>query len=144
MNRAQRRMAEKAQRGTRAARLGRAGMDRYRHRAQRKMRGMVFRAMPMDDRLHGRWSYPVTASVSDYEALAEYAENAPHRWRIACHARFQADDGTMYVETVEAEVMQAVLIGELADEWRRMLDEARAGGNARHLHSEVVELEVMI
>lgn len=143
MNRHQRRMAEKAQRGTRAARLGRAGMDRYRGRAERKLRGMVFRAMPMDDRLHGRWSYPIAAHMSDYAALADYAENAPHRWRIACHARFQAGDGVMYTETVEAEVMQALLIGDLADEWRRMLAEARASGNPRHLHSELVELEVM-
>ena len=144
MNRQQRRMAEKAQRGTRAARLGRAGMDRYRRRAERKTAGMVFRGIPMDDRISGRWSYPASTAIGDYEALADYAENAPMRWHITAHARFQAPDGVMYVETVEAEVGQALLIGELADYWRGMLDEARAGGNARHLHSEVVELEVMI
>jgi len=92
MNRAQRRMAEKAQRGTRAARLGRAGMDRYRRRAERKTAGMVFRGIPLDDRISGRWSYPASTAIGDYEALADYAENAPMRWHITAHARFQAPD----------------------------------------------------
>ena len=139
MNRAQRRAQAKAGRMNRAARMGRAGIDRYIDRARRKMHGMVFRAIPVGDELHGQWKFPAMTPDSDRQQLADYAEAAPHRWHLRVTVRFVTGTDA-YLEEVEADIGQAVMLGELVDEWRRMLREARARGNSRHLDSEVVEI----
>lgn len=141
MNRAQRRAQEKVARRRRAASLGRDGVDRYVSRARRKMAGMVFRGIPAGDELHGRWSFPAMTAASDRKALEEYAEAAPHRWHLRVSVRFVAGNDA-YIEEVEGEVGQALLIGELVEEWKRMLAEARGRGNPRHLDSEMVEIRL--
>jgi len=143
MNRAQRRAQAKAQRHNRAAHMGRAGVNRYIDRARRKMTGMVFRAIPMGDELHGQWSFPAMIPMSDRQQLADYAEAAPHRWHIRVSVRFVNGD-TTYLETEDADIGQAVLLGELVEEWQRMLAEARGRGNPNHLDSEMVEIRPLV
>lgn len=57
---------------------------------------------------------------------------------IEASAIFRDEQGGEYVESIEAEVGQALLLGELTDTWRDMLQQARNGGNPRHHGHDVV------
>lgn len=146
MNRQQRRMAAKSDARARAARLGRKGYDMARSRASRWLTGACYEGVPVSEErdgevvhgLTGHWRFPPTTPVSRRESAADYAAASPQRWRIEASAIFRDDQGAEYVESVEAEVGQALLLGELTDTWRDMLEQARNGGNPRHHSHDVV------
>lgn len=146
MNRQQRRMAAKNDARARAARLGRKGYDMARTRASRWLAGAFFEAVPVTEErdgetvygLTGHWRFPPTVMLARQGAAADYAAASPQRWRIEASAIFRAEDGEDYVESVEIETGQTLLLRELTDTWRDMLDQARARGNSRHHSHDVV------
>lgn len=146
MNRAQRRAAAKGDARTRAKRMGRRGYDMAQSRAKRWLIGACYEGIPCTreedgETIHGltgHWRFPPTVPASRWDAVADYAERSPQRWRIEASAVFRDDRGGKYVESVEAEVGQALLLGELVDAWRGMLNEALSRGNSRHHSHDVV------
>lgn len=147
MNRQQRRAAAaKGDARARAKRMGRKGYDMARHRASRWLTGACYEGIPCireedGETIHGltgHWRFPPTVPASRWDAVADYAARSPQRWRIEASAVFRDEQGGEYVESVEAEVGQALLLGELTDTWRDMLEQARNGGNPRHHSHDVV------
>lgn len=146
MNRHQRRKAAKNDARSRAARLGRKGYDMARQRASRWLAGAFFEGVPVTEErdgetvygLTGHWRFPPTVPAGKWDDIADYAAASPQRWRIEASAIFRAEDGEDYVESVEIETGQTLLLGELTDTWRDMLEQARARGNSRHHSHDVV------
>lgn len=148
-NRAQRRAAKKAGNASRARRMGRKGCDGYIRRAKNKARGMVYRGLPVIDDdgelgIEGRWHFPITVAAPDRRRLVEYIESTPQQWRITATARFDFGDGDPRIDTVEQEVGQWSLLGELSSEWAKVREAARADGNPRYLVSELIELRPLV
>lgn len=142
MNRQQRRAAAKAQRNNRAAQMGRVGIDRYVSRAGRWLVGACYSGIPVVDGgvagLTGSWKFRACVPLDRREPAADYAEHAPMRWRISAEAVFKDDRGDEYIEAVEAETGQAVLIGELSDTWVDLVEQAKNKGNPKHHSHDVV------
>jgi len=146
MNRAQRRAAEKAAKFNRAGKMGRAGVNRYIARAHRWLIGAHFDGIPIQQEengeaihgLTGQWRFSAAVPADRRAPTAEYAEAAPFLWRLEAEAVFRADNGDEYRHVVELETGQPQLLGELADAWRDMLQQARRGGNPRHHSHDVV------
>lgn len=148
MNRQQRRAAAKAQRFNRAAHMGRAGVNRYVSRAGRWLAGACYSGIPVEEDgvngLTGSWRFPPSVPLDRRGPAADYAESAPMRWQIEVSAVFVDERGDEYIESVEAVIGQAVLIGELVSTWRDMLEQARGRGNPRHHSHDVVRAWTLI
>lgn len=147
MNRQQRRAAAaKGDARDRAKRMGRRGYDMARHRASRWLIGACYEGIPCTQEedgetihgLTGQWRFPPTVPASRWDSVADYAARSPQRWRIEVSVTFQDDRGDKYIETIEVETGQALLLGELTDIWRGMLNEALSRGNSRHHSHDVV------
>lgn len=152
MNRQQRRAAAKAQRHNRAAGMGRAGVNRYVSRAGRWLTGACYVGVPAvqdvdGETVHGLtgvWKFPPSVPLDRRGPAADYAESAPMRWRIEAEAMFRDERGDEYIESVDAVVGQAVLIGELTDTWRDMIEQAKSRGNPKHHSHDVVRVWPLI
>ncbi|WP_299231634.1 hypothetical protein [uncultured Halomonas sp.] len=146
MNRQQRRAATKGDSRARARRMGQRGYDMARHRASRWLVGACYEGVPVIEErdgevvhgLTGHWRFPPTVPASRWNAVADYAAGSPQRWRIEVSAVFCDERGDEYIESVEIETGQALLLSELTDTWRGMLNEALSRGNSRHHSHDVV------
>lgn len=146
MNRQQRRKAAKNDARSRATRMGRKGYDMARQRASRWLIGACFEGVPITSEqdgetvygLTGHWRFPPTVPAGKWDDIADYAAESPQRWRIEANAVFRDNEGGEYIESVEYETGQTLLLRELTDTWRDMLDQARSRGNSRHHSHDVV------
>lgn len=146
MNRAQRRAADKVNSRARVRRMGRRGYDIAQSRAKAWLVGACYEGVPVvEDRdgepvhgLSGSWRFPPTVPVSKRESVADYASRSPLRWNITVEAIFRDGHGGEYRHQAGGPIGQTLLLGELADHWRALLEEARHQGNPRHHWADVV------
>ncbi|MDC8803886.1 hypothetical protein PRZ61_10610 [Halomonas pacifica] len=141
-NRAQRR----AQKHSRAHFKSPAERRQYRSRCRTLARQLVIhgkRLSGTDDDFEGGIRRPLTMSENDAMLAYNWAINTPNRWWCRAWALFRADDGTEYIEEREHEVDQQVLANELSAERRGLMQQARDGGNPRHLVAEGYEVGIL-
>lgn len=84
------------------------------------------------------------APMSEEDKVRAYnwCTMTPNRWTFVARAYCRTEQGEEYVEEVEAETQQAVLINSLS-EWRmQLLEQAKAGANPRHLVAEGFEFRL--
>jgi len=146
MNRAQRRAQAKVDSSARLRRMNRKDYDRYQSRAKHWLVGACYEGIPITREedgeiihgLTGHWRFPIGVPVSKRESLADYAAASPLRWGLTVEAIFRDDRGHEYREQAGGPIGQALVLGELTDHWRALLDEARAKGNPKHHWGDVV------
>lgn len=86
---------------------------------------------------------PLTMTEKDAERVYNWAIETPNRWYCRALAWFRANDGEEYISEVYHEVGQQLRSDELAEERRKLLKEARDGGNPNHLVAEGFEMGIL-
>lgn len=119
----------------------------FQNRARRLARHLVWhgkRLAGTDEDFTGgiRWNR-LYMTEHDAHRVSAWACDSPNRWWVIATAYFRADDGEEYRVDIEAETNQAQLVNELSP-WRlELLEQAKAGGNPRHLVAEGYETGVI-
>ena len=118
-------------------------------RAERKMKGMVWRGwISSDDEWIGGWRFTLAHKPSDRQDLAAYADHAPFRWKITAMAICEAKDAhgkvKVYTDGCEREIGQALLKDELISEAREAMREATENTNPNHITERVYLLEPIV
>lgn len=113
-----------------------------RKRCQRLARQLIIhgkRHIDSDDDFIGGIKRRAPMSEGDMVRAYNWATQTPNLWVFIARVYCRADDGTDYVEEVEAETRQGALVNSLS-EWRMgLLAEAKAGVNPKHIVAEGFE-----
>lgn len=125
------------------------GKDQMQARAERKMKGMVWRGwISPDGKWVGDWKFTLAHKHSDRWNLADYAENAPFRWRIEAIARCERVDAhgkiELYVDGATATTDQRLLRDELIEEAERTMATATESTNPNHIKERVYTLTPIV
>lgn len=112
------------------------------HRLARQLVIHGKRLAGSDEDFIGGIKKPAVMGEHDMIVVYNWMTSTPNRWRFIARAYCRTEQGEEYVEEVEAETQQAVLINSLSA-WRlQLLEQAKAGANPRHLVAEGFEFRL--